>query len=114
MRATHPDIPTSLSRNITASALISATLVLPFMVLELVNRQGQEFPITLFGFLWLLPLAFILLLLPIMRRRPAGPMTAGKRLSLWSRIAVMGFIVWIWVSIVTDQMPCFLGVPNCD
>lgn len=105
---------TGYPRNIRVSALISAALVLPFVILELVNRQDQGFPVTLFGFLWLLPLAFILLLLPIVRRRPAGPMTAGNRLGLWSRIAVMGFIAWVWVSIVLDQMPCFLGVPNCD
>jgi hypothetical protein len=23
-------------------------------------------------------------------------------------------IAWLWISIVLDRMPCFLGVPNCD
>ena len=21
---------------------------------------------------------------------------------------------WLWIGILMDQMPCFLGVPNCD
>jgi hypothetical protein len=27
---------------------------------------------------------------------------------------VLGVIAWFWIAILTDQMPCFLGVPNCD
>jgi hypothetical protein len=23
-------------------------------------------------------------------------------------------MAWLWVGILLDQMPCFLGVPNCD
>jgi hypothetical protein len=30
------------------------------------------------------------------------------------RIATLIFIAWMWVAVVLDQMPCFLGVPNCD
>lgn len=109
-------IRSNLSHGIKAPALISTLLVLPFVVLELVNRRGfnEGFPVTVFGLMWLLPLGFIVLLLPIVRRRPAGPMTPAERLSLWTRIAVMGLIGFIWVALVADQMPCFVGQPNCD
>jgi hypothetical protein len=29
-------------------------------------------------------------------------------------IAILGFIAYAWAGLVLDQMPCFLGVPNCD
>lgn len=109
-------IKSDLSHSIRAPALISTLLVLPFVVLELVNRRGfnEGFPVALFGLLWLLPLSFILLLLSIVRPRPAGPITPASRLGLWSRVAVLGLIVYVWVALVADQMPCFLGQPNCD
>jgi hypothetical protein len=116
MQAIDPDSRGSFSSSMKAPALISTLLVLPFLILELVNHHGfnEGFPAALFALLWLLPLAFILLLLPIVRQRSPGPKTSANRLRLWSRIAVMGFIVWAWVSLVVDQMPCFLGIPNCD
>lgn len=109
-------IKSNLIHNLRAPALISTLLVLPFVVLELVNRRGfnEGFPVALFGLLWLLPLAFSLLLLPIMRRRPEGAMTPASRLGLWTRMAAVGLIVFIWIALVADQMPCFLGRPNCD
>jgi hypothetical protein len=24
------------------------------------------------------------------------------------------FVAWLWIGILIDQMPCFLGVQNCD
>ena len=47
--------------------MISAILTLPFMILEWVNRRDfhEDFPIPLFGILWLLPAAFIFILTPI-------------------------------------------------
>jgi hypothetical protein len=23
-------------------------------------------------------------------------------------------LAWLWVGLIHDQMPCFLGVPNCN
>ncbi len=33
---------------------------------------------------------------------------------LMPRVAIVVLIAWLWVGLVVDQMPCFLGVPNCD
>ena len=89
-------------------AAIAGALVLPFGILELVNRRpfDEGFPFFLFALLWLLGAAFAGLLVPVLRHRRAWGLVAG--------VAALILIVWAWGSIVGDQMPCFLGVPNCD
>jgi hypothetical protein len=105
-------------RRLRTPAIISFLLVLPFMLLELINKPGslQDFPITLFGLLWLLSLLFILIGTPVVRSVAAGSGSWVHRLSLTQipRIIVLIPIAWLWVVLVVDQMPCFLGVPNCD
>ena len=103
-------------RNLRAPAIISSVLVLPFVVLELVNRRSfhEGFPLPLFGLMWLLPLSFILILMPIMRTLPAENRNLAIRPSLLPRVALLLLIAWLWGLLVVDQMPCFLGVPNCD
>jgi len=97
-------------------AIISSILVLPFMILELMNRRSfhEGFPIPLFGILWLLPVAFILILMPIVRNVQAGNRIMADPISLLLRVAFLILIAWLWSGIILDQMPCFLGVPNCD
>jgi hypothetical protein len=34
--------------------------------------------------------------------------------ALLLRITFLALILVFWVSLVNDQMPCFLGIPNCD
>ena len=97
-------------------ALISLLLVLPFMILELVNRRNfnEGFPFPLFGFLWALPIIFIVTLTPIVQTVRTGNSVMVKPISLLLRVIFLAFPVWMWFGIVIDQMPCFLGVPNCD
>jgi hypothetical protein len=96
--------------------IISTLLVLPFIALELVNRQKfhEGFPIPLFGSLWLLGAAFIFILMPVLRNTPLRDKSIINPLSLFLRAALLIVIAWLWVGIVLDQMPCFLGVPYCD
>jgi hypothetical protein len=93
---------------VKARALLAFVLVLPFMVLEVINRRSfdEGFPFPLFGSLWLLTLAFLLVLGSLARAVSPGR----------SLLAVVSLIViaWLWGGIVLDQLPCFLGVPNCD
>lgn len=60
--------------NLGSSALIAAILVTPFIVLELVNRRmfNEDFPFGLFVILWLLPVAFLLILIPMVQNIRAG------------------------------------------
>jgi hypothetical protein len=102
--------------NFRSPAIISLVLVIPFMILELVHRRNfpESFPIVLFGLLWLLPMIFILTLMPIVRNVRAGNGIVANPVILLVRVVLLSFIVWMWFGIVLDQMPCFLGVPNCD
>ena len=96
-----------LQRGILAGMLGFASM-LPFLALEVRNRPGDaELPLWLFGFLWVLGTAFVALLLPVLRN--------GLRLrAVLVRIALSLAVACLWAGIVVDQMPCFLGVPNCD
>jgi hypothetical protein len=51
---------------------ISSLLLLPFVLLERINRRsyGEAFPFALFGWMWLLPLAFVLALRPVFSECP--------------------------------------------
>ena len=116
MHISGPHFLSRTSDNLKAPAIVSSVLVLPFMILEFVNSRGfhEGFPIVLFVFMWLLPMAFIVILMPILRSLPAGNRTMPSPLSLFPRVVLLLLIAWLWVSLVQDQMPCFLGVPNCD
>ena len=74
----------------------------------------EDIPILLFGSLWLLPVAFILILMPIVRTVRVGNRIMVNPISLLLRVAFLILIAWLWVGTILDQMPCFLGVPNCD
>jgi hypothetical protein len=104
--------------NLGAAALISLILVLPFAILESLNNTitGRNAPdlIVLFGLLWLLPAAFIVILMPIVRTVRAGGSVVAHPLNLLSRVAFLALIAVTWGSLLIDQSPCLMGVPNCD
>ncbi len=102
--------------NLGSAAIISFILVLPLMILELVNRRDLlgTFPIALFGFLWFLPTAFIVVLTPIMRNARAGKGVMASPVTVLFKVAFLIVIGWMLGSLMVDQIPCFMGVPNCD
>jgi hypothetical protein len=61
-------------KTIGSSTLISVLLILPFMIMEVVNRRNfnEDFPIMLFFVMWLNLFAFSLILLPIILGRRTG------------------------------------------
>ena len=106
----------TIFKRVWAPATLSFLLVLPLMSLEWINRQGEPeaFPVPLFGFLWLLGIVFFLLLRPILQQVRAGKSSKGRRAHLILQVVLLGAITWCWVVLVIDQLPCFLGVANCD
>lgn len=102
-----------------SAAIISLLLMLPLALLELVNRRSYQegFPIPLFGLFFLLPMLFMVILTSMARDVQAGShrMTTPVQL-LWllSRVALLALIAVAWGGMLMDQLPCFLGVPNCD
>jgi hypothetical protein len=81
-----------------------------------VNRRNlpETFPITLFGFLWLLSIAFILILMSFVHNVLAGEKIKVISSGFLIRSVLLIGIASMWIGIILDQMPCFLGVPNCD
>ncbi|HVG30233.1 MAG TPA: hypothetical protein VM864_11070 [Pyrinomonadaceae bacterium] len=110
--------PKNLAINLKSAALISLILVLPFAILEALNNTitGQNAPgvIILFGLLWLMPTAFILILVSVVRAVRDGNSVMAHPASLLLRVAFLALIAMMWGGILTDQMPCLMGVPNCD
>jgi|SRR5687767_10941016 len=102
--------------NLRLASLISLLLVLPFMIMEVVNRRNfnEGFPIPLFTIMWLLPVLFILTGMPILRTVQAGNSILANPVILLIRVVFLILIIWFWSALLIDQMPCFLGVPNCD
>jgi hypothetical protein len=86
------------------------------MILEALNRQNIEegFPMTLFGAMWLLPVLFFILLMPLLRSARSGKGLMAKPVPFLFGVAFLALLAVLWTATVIDQMPCFLGVPLCD
>jgi hypothetical protein len=106
----------SFFTNFRSPALIGLLFVIPFMIMEVVYTQNINavFNVPLFGFMWLLPTIFILILMPIVRNIRAGNSLMANPVSLLFSVIFLVLIGFMWTGILLDQMPCFLGVPNCD
>lgn len=102
--------------NLKGPAILSLILVLPFMLLEVVSRRNlpESFPVFLFSLLWLLPTVFIITLMPMVRTVRAGNSLIANPVTLLLKVVLLAVVAVVWASLLMDQMPCFLGVPNCD
>ncbi len=84
------DLMHTILKPLGLSSSISFLLILPFIIMEVVNRRNlnQEFPFALFFILWLNMFAISLILLPIARgwwmrnRETANPVSAQGTASL--------------------------------
>ena len=105
-------------RELRWAALAGVLLVLPFAVLEArtttITGRNALGLIVLFGLLWLLAAAFVVVLTALIRYAWLGADTPTSLIAVGVRVAVLAVIAVLWVSIVVDQMPCFLGIANCD
>jgi hypothetical protein len=52
--------------------------------------------------------------MPIVRNARTGNGIMSNPINFLFRVAFLVLIVWVWAGVIIDQMPCFLGVPNCD
>ena len=104
--------------NASGAALIGLLTVAPFAILELRNRPASgnisHFPYPLFILLWLLSMAFTIAGVPIVRTVRAGGSLLTHPVPLLFRVIFLALFAIAWAGIVSDQMPCFLGAPNCD
>jgi len=103
----------TFTKNLKSPLILSSLLVLPFILLEIINRRSYKegFPGLLFGILWVLPIVFMLVLKPTLQHIRNREY---REVRLWLGVAILILTAILWIVILLDQMPCFLGVPNCD
>jgi hypothetical protein len=103
------DIMQTILKTTGSSALVSLLVVLPFMIMEVVNRRNfnEGFPFVLFFGLWLNLFAISLILFPIVRARRtakqdmANPVpTQGNTLLTNSKSALMISVVIILSTVI--------------
>lgn len=101
--------------NVKMPALISSAVVFPFFLIAIMNRKNmpEAFPYFLFGTLWTVMLIFVLIMRSIINSYNSGALHIST-VSLVARTAFLIILGSFWISIVIDQMPCFLGGTNCD
>lgn len=107
-------------RTLGSSGVISFLIILPFMIMEVVNRRifKEEFPFMLFFVLWLNLFAISLILLPIVQGRRTGnhdmanPVPAqGNTLFTNPRLAAMISIVLFLFPVILSWLDSFGWVP---
>ncbi len=96
--------------------LLGLLCVLPFAVMEIVNlgRIPDPFPYAIFLYLWLMFALFLICLFAIVRLAKSRVSKQERLPALLLNALVLLFTVMSIVYLLADQMPCFLGVPNCD
>ena len=97
------------------AAAISTLLVLPLALLEARHESltAGRGALVLYAVLWIVPVACSVSAAPLIKayRGAAGP---GRSITGWLRVLLLVLLAGFWIGLVVDQMPCFLGVPNCD
>jgi len=79
-----------------------------------VKRPRSDASPMLWVVLWLLSTAFIAVLMLIMRNlRRVGNRILANPFSLSLSVIFFAVFTWLWVALVIDQMPCFLGGSGC-
>jgi hypothetical protein len=102
--------------NLSSSAIISFLLVLPFMILEWATRSNlprSNLDITGYVTMWLLPMLFILILMPIVRNIRAGKKFMANPIFLLFKVVFLVILLRAWGGFIIDQWPCFLGGSGC-
>ena len=115
------------------SAAMGAVLALPFAVLYSLLVFQVEPPLSALESLkvgpdqpnivgtaivlsaWLLSVvAFAVNLIPVVRDARAGRSVTTHPVNLALAVVILIFVGAFVVSVVVDQYPCWIGVPNCD
>lgn len=103
-------------KSIGTQFLISSALVWPVVALEWITRRtlDEGLPWVLFTFMAIHSLLTVLLLTPAVRQLRAGGGLRALRVRHWAGCVLGVVLAFGYVNLLIDQLPCFLGVPNCD
>lgn len=103
-----------------AAALFGLLLIAPLAFMEYWNNPRIQlgefgFPLVLFLGLWFSPTIFFLGAMPLVRTVRAGESLLAQPVALVLRVIFLALLAVLWLNLIRDQMPCFLGgVPQCD
>lgn len=120
LRAREPVSAKNLITTLAAAALFGLLLIAPFAFMQYWNNpvihSGEvPFPFMLFFGLWLTPAMLFLVAAPIVRGVRAGESVLANPISFVLRVLFLVLVAVLWLNLIRDQMPCFLGgVPGCD
>jgi hypothetical protein len=103
----------TMKTTIVTAISVSTALVAPLVYLQL-RYANYGFLDPLFAVLWIVPAAFVLTAAPLVRTVRAGQSIFAHPFLLTVRLGFLVLAGFFWVILVNDQLPCFLGVPNCD
>lgn len=99
---------------LAASVGLAVTLV--FIILEWCTTTGftkKDFPAMLFVLMWFNVGLLFFILGSVMRSLRKG-VSRNELMVVVLKIILLIGLGWAFASILIDQMPCFLGVANCD
>lgn len=101
---------------VVTTILIGAALVVPFAVLQWIHRRSDqaEFPLVLFAFMTLHALLIAVSLVPALGRLRSERTLRALTPRHWTGLLLCAVLTFVYVQVIADQLPCFLGVPNCD
>ncbi len=106
----------NLSNRPVIAVLGGVFLTAPFIVLEWINTHGfwsMGIP-PLFFIMWLTGSIFTYTLLSILQDLQMKKKLKTNPIFLIAKVAFLILLAWIFIGLVIDQWPCFMGVPNCD
>ena len=106
----------SILPQVIVPAILSTILTLPFMVMEWINggQNHENFAYPLFIMLWMVSLSFFLILIQLIRQLRTAKKSRTNFTGFIIGVPALVLLAWFWGMVVVDQMPCFLGLPNCD
>ncbi len=97
--------------SLVLSLVVGFVFLIPFIVLELINvvwKFNLAFPFVLFTFMWIHQALFIFVLISMFKKQKSNATI------LLIKVMVLVILAYTWASTVSDQWPCFMGIPNCD
>ena len=108
---------TTFSNPRVAPVISFILCVLPFMILEWATRSNaprSDASPVLWIVMWLLSTGFVAILMLVVRNlQQVGSRSLANPVSLLLSVIFFAAFAWLWVALVIDQMPCFLGGSGC-
>jgi hypothetical protein len=107
-------LPISLILTIAAFQIEPFERLLKAWSTQADGRQTVSSFITLLASFLLLPVASLVTLAPVVRGVRAGQKLCASPLNVSMGVLMLAVFLGILGAVFIDQLPCFLGEPNCD